>query len=138
MSKISVHYDADELAELWEKTTYNLKKDTKNISEEELADIAVEIANEIENGIDRPPTTTAIYWAKERKGAYAKIRVTDIKRNTGKSGGYRCIVLVDYVNNAAFLLHIYRHDKGVDNELTHRAKNKLKDLVDEYITALEK
>lgn len=137
MNKISVYCEAEKTAELWEKTNYNLKKDLKNISDDELNDIAVEIGNEITNGYDRP-AATAIYWGFKRKANYAKIRVIDEKRDTGKSGGYRCIVLVDYVNNCAFLLHIYRHGHGVDDELTRSDKNKLKKLVDEYIDSLGK
>lgn len=138
MSKISVYYDADATEELWGKTTYNLKKDLKKISENELKDIAVEIGNEIQKGIERPPITSAIYWGIKRKATYAKIRVADGSRDAGKSGGYRCIVLVDYVHNSAFLLHIYRHGQGKDNELSNRDKNKLRKLVDEYVDSLEK
>lgn len=133
-----MYYDVDALAELWKKTTFNLKKDTKNIDEEELAKIAIAIAHEIENGIERPPVTAAIYWGKKRKAAYAKIRVMNEERDAGKSNGYRCIVLVDCVNNSAFLLHIYMHGKGADNELDMKAKNRLKKLVDEYIESLGK
>ena len=137
MGKIGVYCEAEKTADLWKKTNYNLKNDLKDIDEDELNEIAVEIGNEIENGLDRP-TATAIYWGNKRRANYAKIRIIDEKRDTGKSGGYRCIVLVDYVNDAAFLLHIYRHSQGRDNELTARDKVKLRKLVDEYIDALGK
>lgn len=128
----------EKTAELWEKTTFNLRRDLKDISKEELKDIAVEIGNEIENGINRPPITSALYWGIKRKATYAKIRVADEKHDFGKSSGYRCIVLVDYVHNSAFLLHIYKHGQGKDDELTNSDKNKLRKLVDEYVAALEK
>lgn len=138
MSKISVYYDVEKTAELWEKTTFNLKKDLKDISNDDLKDIAEEIGHEIENGIDRPPITSALYWGIKRKANYAKIRVADEKHDSGKSSGYRCIVLVDYVHNSAFLLHIYKHGQGKDDELTKTDKNKLRKLVDEYVESLEK
>lgn len=47
-----------------------------------------------------------------------KIRVLDVARDAGKSNGYRCIVLVDYVNNAVFLLHLYRHGHGESDNIT--------------------
>ena len=137
MGKISVYCEAKKTAELWKRTNYNLEKDLDDIDEDELNQIAVEIGNEIENGLNRP-TATAIYWGNKRRANYAKIRIIDEKRDTGKSGGYRCIVLVDCVNDAAFLLHIYRHGQGHDNELTTRDKAKLRKLVDEYIDALVK
>ncbi len=136
MSKISVYYDVEKTAELWEKTTFNLRKDLKGINDDELKEIAEEIGHVIENGVDRPPITSAIYWGKKRKANYAKIRVADVKHDYGKSSGYRCIVLVDCVHNCAFLLHIYKHGQGKDDELTKEDKNKLRKLVDEYIESL--
>ena len=99
--------------------------------------IAEELGNEIHAGIERPPTTTALYWGKGRKATYAKIRVLDVVRDAGKSNGYRCIVLVDYVNNAAFLLHLYRHEHGEKDNISRSDKNTLRKLVDEYVASLE-
>lgn len=136
MCKFNVSYDPDELKELWKKTPYNYKKDVKDISEDELKRIAEDVGNEIYNGLNRPPVANALYFGINRKAAYAKIRVIDTEHGFGKSSAYRCVVLVDYVNNHAYLLHIYRHGKGKDDNIDKKAKNKLRQLVDEYVESL--
>lgn len=137
MDKISVYYDPSALKELWSRTPFNLKRDLKNIDEQTIAKIAEDIGNEIKNGIERPPVAVTPYWGKKRRTAWAKIRTIDVARDSGKSSGYRCIVLVDYVNRSAFLLHLYRHGHGEDKDIDKRAKNMLKALVDEYTESLE-
>lgn len=137
MPKFSVYYNPEEISELCDKSPYNLKKDIKNIDKEELDKIAEEIGNEIHAGIDRSPSAVALYWGRGRKATYAKIRVLDVVRDAGKSNGYRSIVLVDYVNNSAFLLHLYRHGHGEKDNISPSDKNALKKLVDEYVDSLE-
>lgn len=137
MSSFSVYYSPEDLEPLYSLSPYNLKKDIKAIDKAELDRIAEEIGNEVHNGIERPPVTTALYWAINRKAAYAKIRVLDVVRDAGKSNGYRCIVLVDYINNAAFLLHLYRHGHGESDNISLKDRNTLKSLVDEYVASLE-
>ena len=137
MSKFSIYYDPDSLKPLCEKSPFKLKKDLKGIDQETLDEIAEEIVNEIYNGLDSRPSAKALYWGKERKAACAKIRVLDIARKEGKSHGYRCVVLVDYKSCCIFLLHLYRHSHGEDKNISTKDKNKLKELVDEYILSLE-
>ena len=137
MDKISVYHDPTELEELYSRTPYNLKKDLKDIDRETINQIAEEIANEIKKGIDRPPTSVALRWGLKRKVACAKIRTVDVARDSGKSGGYRCIVLVDYVNKSAFLLHLYRHGHGEKDNIDKKSQNMLNKLVDEYTTSLD-
>ena len=137
MEKFSVYYDPSALEELSQYTPYNLKKDLKNIDEGTLADIAEEIANEIYQGLDRPPTAVALRWSKKRQTACAKIRVVDVNRDAGKSNGYRSIVLVDYVHHSAFLLHLYRHGHGENDNISKRDQNTLNKLVDMYAQSLE-
>ena len=71
------------------------------------------------------------------KVSCAKIRTMDIEREVGKSNGYRCIVLADNINKCAFLLHVYRHGHGEDENISHSDKNKLKKLVKEYSDSLK-
>ncbi len=137
MEKFSVYYDPDDLEELCQYTPYNLKKDLKNIGKDTLTDIAEEIANEIHQGLDRPPTAVALRWSKMRQTACAKIRIVDVKRDAGKSHGYRSIVLVDYVHHSAFLLHLYRHGHGENDNISKQDKNALDKLVDMYAQSLE-
>lgn len=137
MEKFCVYYDPVALEELGKYTPYNLKKDIKDIDEETLADIAKDIADEIYQGLDRPPTAVALRWSKKRQAACAKIRVVDVDRDAGKSNGYRSIVLVDYVHNSAFLLHLYRHGHGEDENISKSDRNMLNKLVEEYAQSLE-
>lgn len=124
------------LEELCRRTPYNLKKDLKNIDEQTRQEIAEELANEIYLGWTvhrlRSP-----FWGRKRQATCAKIRVVDVRRDAGKSNGYRCIVLVDYVHSSAFLLHIYRHAHGEAENISRSDRNQLDGLVDEYERSLE-
>lgn len=44
---------------------------------------------------------------QQAKASIVKIRLSDPDGKSGKSGGYRCIVLINTVSNEALLLHIY-------------------------------
>ena len=74
MLEYSVHYDPNEMDDLNDLSPFNLKKDLKNISEDERLLIAEEIANELIKGIHRPPNTVVRYWAKLRNAAWVKIK----------------------------------------------------------------
>ena len=87
--------------------------------------------------MDRPPTAVSLHWGRNRHASCAKIRVVDVRREAGKSKGYRCIVLVDYVHSGAFLLHIYRHAHGEEENISRSDRNQLDKLVDEYERSLE-
>lgn len=137
MNRFSVYYDPAALEELCRRTPYNLKKDLKDIDDLTITSIAEELANEIYSGIQRPPTAVSLHWGKKRQAACAKIRVVDVARDAGKANGYRCIVLVDYVNHCAFLLHLYRHGHGEMDNIDKKAQNMLDKLVDEYEASLE-
>ena len=125
------------MQELLQKTPFNLKKDLKDMSDELIQEIAEEIANELQQGIDHPPSIVAPFVDKERKAAWVKVRIVDVQRESGKSNGYRCIALVDMINRHAFLLHLYRHGHGEDKDISKKDKNKLKALVQEYANSLE-
>ena len=118
-------------------TPYNIIKDIKRqkLRKEELARIAQNIAEELKMGENRP-SYQVIYWGEERKANYSKLRSDDKERGEGKSYGYRCIVLVDNINHFGYLLHIYRHGHGENENISASDRNKLKELVDEYIKEL--
>ena len=140
--RFKVLYDPNDYEEIWSKTPFNYKKDAKPFSEDDLKALAEEVSNEILYGIERPPITAALHWSSDRNAASAKIRTLTLNHDTGKSGGYRCVVLVDYVNNAGYILHIYKHNKEADAELQRHLRKKdnksLKHLVDEYSSSLNK
>lgn len=136
MSKFAVHYDPDSMDGIADKSPFNLKKDIKDISLQELDAIAEEIANELIQGYNHKPVIIE-YITQPRDAAWAKIRTMDIKRGAGKSNGYRCILLLDLINEHAFLLHIYRHGHGEDKNISKKEKSHLKALVDEYSKSLK-
>lgn len=137
MSKFSVYCDPDGMEELCRLSPFNLKKDLKSINKEELNKILENVANELYQGVQRPPASSMMYWSPDRKAAYGKIRTVDVEHDDGKSNGYRCIALVDMINYRAFVLHIYKHGKGKDDDVSDNAKNKLKNLVNEYVQSLK-
>ena len=59
------------------------------------------------------------------------------KKEEGKSSGFRCIVLIDYTHEAAFMMHLYKHGKKATDRIKQGEKNKLKALVDDYIESIE-
>ena len=137
MSSYNVHFDPGEMEELNALSPFNLKKDLKELSGESIESISEEIAHELIQGLNRPPTVVVRYWGNQNIAAWVKIKTIDLERNAGKSNGYRCILLVDTLNKHAFLLHIYRHGHGEDKEISRKSENKLKTLVDEYSKALK-
>ena len=134
MNRFLVYYDPEGMEELCKLSPYNLKKDLKNISEDEIQRIAEDVANELYNGVQRPPVTSMMYWSRNRKAAYGKIRTVDVTKGNGKSNGYRCIALVDMVNYRAFILHLYKH--GKNDKITQSEKKELANLVNKYVEAL--
>ena len=128
-----VYCDPDGMQDLCALSPFNLKKDLKNLSKDELNSILEEIGNEIRHDLDHPPIVSPQYWSKDRSAVYSKIRVVDVARSTGKSNGYRCITLIDAKNKLAFVLHIYRHGHGEDQNISKNEKNVLRKLVDQYV-----
>ena len=128
----SVIYDAPSIDECFGSLSpYNLSKDTKEISEQELESIAKNVTDELRYG-PRFPGYVNIYICKKDKDInYSKVRCGDKTRKKGKSGGYRCVVFVDNKLHIGYLLHIYRHSGGEDN-ISKKDKNKLEKLVEHY------
>lgn len=141
-TQFSVFFDPDDYEEIWRNSPFNYRKDVKDFSDDKLEELAKALADEIMHGIERPPITAALHWSNGRKVASAKIRAITLNQNEGNADGFRCIVLVDYVNNAGFILHIYRHSKRADQELKRilrkKGKGSLNHLVDEYSSSLNK
>ena len=138
MNHFVVYYDPDGIDHLKQYSPFNLRKDIKEagMSFDELEEISKHIGDELYYGIHRPPTLVRLF--ENGKAACVKVKTVDVKRDSGKSNGYRCILLVDQVNFRAFLLHIYRHGHGEDKNISKTENNQLKKLVEKYTKDLEK
>lgn len=112
---------------------FNLNKDIKaqELKEKDLNNIAIELADMIKGGYMRP-TCTAFNWNSAHTINLTKVRIEDVTRQKGKSNGYRCIVLVDELNNYIYLLHIYRHSHGEKENISKSEENELKYLLKVY------
>lgn len=124
------------MKDLCDQSPFNLKRDIKDLSESTLNELQENIANELKYDQDHPPVCSPVYWHSSRKAMYVKIRTVDSERNAGKSGGYRSIVLVDTERHYAFVLHIYRHSHGEDDNISKRDQNTLRRLVDAYVESM--
>lgn len=136
MATYRVYCDPDGMEELCALSPFNLKKDLKGISQDDRYFIQEEIGNSLRYGVNNPPSVVTRYWGKRKRALYSKIRVMDIARASGKSNGYRCIVLVDLENLFAFILHVYRHGHGEDKNISDKDEKMLRKLVDEYENAM--
>ena len=58
MCKFSVYCDPDGMEELCSYSPYNLKKDLKDIEQDELDTIMENVANELYHGPHRPPVSS--------------------------------------------------------------------------------
>lgn len=114
---------------------FRLKNDIKDIEDKEVNNIAKCVGEELNNGPGRKTFAKMYVSTKNCKIYYAKIRTEDSDRNKGKSGGYRCIVLVNEIDTIGYILHIYRH-KDKDT-ISSKEKNKLRKLTDEYASSLK-
>ena len=133
----SIVLDAEVIDEQFSAySPYNLKKDIKHLSEEELETIGLKLVNELKIGPHSPVYVEIYNCKKERKINFSKIRVGDEKRKGGKSNGYRCILLIDNIHKYGYLLHIYRHSHGENDNIRDSDKNKLKCLVEEYYKSI--
>ena len=112
---------------------FNLKVDEKSMNRDEITRIEEEVANILHSGKASAPGFSIMrYSTKNRNIFWAKMRVADPLRNKGKSKGYRCIVLVDRCNLKAFVLHIYRHGHGEDENISSKDKNQMNELLELY------
>lgn len=137
MKSFAVHYDPEDLTDLNELSPFNLKHDIKDLSSQELIDIAESIASELLISLNHPPTVVLKYSTNDKSVSWLKVRTEDQQRHTGKSNGFRCIVLVDNKNKHAYLLHLYRHGHGEDKNISHSDENQLKEMVKKYHQELQ-
>ncbi|MDE6504881.1 MAG: type II toxin-antitoxin system RelE/ParE family toxin [Clostridia bacterium] len=130
--KYSIVCDTEVIDEQFhDLSPFNLKNDVKNINENQLTDIAENIANELVYG-PHGKTNVVLYESKVNfKVNYSKIRCADRLKKKGKSDGFRCIVLVDNVIHYGFILHIY--PKNETENITKKEENGLKILVETYV-----
>lgn len=132
MKKYSIIIDPDFIENEIRISPYNLRKDLKDISIEAYREIGSNILNELILGPGRPSNSICYRCKNNICIYYSKIRIKDLERNKGKSGGYRIISLVDEEDLFCFVLHIYRHAHGEDNDISKNDKNKLERIVEEY------
>lgn len=78
MSKWKVYYNPEELKELYSRTSYNLKKDIKDIKEEQLQDISEEIARQLHFGFVKG--STEIYFGKIEKPPMQRLELLIAKK----------------------------------------------------------
>lgn len=116
-------------------TPFNIVRDIHKLrlSEKDLGEIAKNVSDELKAG-DGRTSNQSIYFGYKRLARWAKIRIADVQRKTGKSSGYRCIVLVDEKNKFCYILHLYLHSNIIN--ISKQETNQLKKLVDEYIDNL--
>lgn len=116
----------------FELSPYNLKKDIKGMTTGKQKSIATSITYELMNGPGRPSYSICYRCQNDIRIHYAKIRISDSDSNKGKTGGYRIISLIDDDIKYCFVLHIYKHAHGEDNDISKSDKNLLEKLVEEY------
>lgn len=130
--EFSVVNDADIIGSEFQGTSFSLKKDLKDITQDELNELSLEIADELTNS-PRPPASVIISKSnKHNEISCMKMRIRDAKRGNGKSKGYRIYLIVDKINYYAYVLHIYRHEHGEKADISQKDKNILRVLLNEY------
>jgi len=73
----------------------------------------------------------------DHKTFITKVRLPDHSSKSGKSGGYRCLVLIDFINNKAILLHIYKKKgRSQKDDITPEEKKALSKVHQVYRQSL--
>jgi mRNA-degrading endonuclease RelE of RelBE toxin-antitoxin system len=73
----------------------------------------------------------------DHKTFITKVRLPDHSSKSGKSGGYRCLVLIDFINNRAILLHIYKKKgRSQKDDITPEEKKALSKVHQVYRQSL--
>ncbi len=124
---------------LWELKDhgFDLEKDLKRtgLGQSGYEQILQDVADDLENDLCG---SRLIQSEKYSDLAVYKMRCKDSKRNTGKQGGYR-IILVAALCETAFICHIYHKHAGKKpkSDLTPNEKRQLHKLVSSLEKALE-
>ena len=101
---------------------FNLKKDLKIINDIPDYKIADEIRAVLQGKVHGKAYTEISYQIyKGKKISISKVRLTDLKQQKGKSGGLRCIALVDDYTLRCIILHIY--SKNIKEDITKKEEN---------------
>lgn len=122
------------------KNPFSFKKEykeyRKNYSEKTDKEFEALLALELQSAYKNAKPSNYIYHnKKQHKISLIKLRIKDAKANSGKSGGWRVIALVDELNNIFYLLSLYKHSKGKD-DLTPQENKKARELCDEYFDSI--
>jgi len=130
-----IYIDSEVIQEIvGEISPFNIVSDFKHCLGNQIKWFFDEIDNNLQ--IDLYKT---ISLKRSKKGDFScravKIRVANPKANSGTSGGYRCILLLNDKNNEAIPLHIYNKSKKKD--ITQNEKNKLIKLLDLFVKSID-
>jgi len=132
ITNISIIVDFDTIEQAIGKLSpFNLRRDCKSVSSKELKEICEELSDTIYKG-NKPPTCTCLHRSRNngRNICALKIRVSDPKSKKGKSGGYRCVILMDEEKQTGILLTLFR--KVDRQDLTQIEKKNVCKLVEIY------
>ena len=117
--------DHDKVNEIFgDLTPFNLKKEIKQLSNEEKKFIIKYTADELCLP-EKPPSRCIL--TRNNNLYIIKIRCPKLTNNKGKSYGYRIIILVDEIRCIGIILSIL--DKSKSSDLSQYEKNKLKILI---------
>lgn len=117
----------------YKKEYKDYKKNFRSMSDNEFEGL---LSNELQAAYKNAKPGDYIYHNdKKFKVAILKFRKKDDISNSGKSGGWRLIALVDEINKVLYLLSIYKHSKG-KNDLTPEENKKVRLLCDEYVNSI--
>ena len=92
------------------------------------------LTNEIHYSLLNSTSSSYIYWIASNSIGIVKLRIKDYSSNSGKSGGWRIIGLVDKIECIFILLSVYRNSDG-KNDLTPIEKKMIKNLCNEYFNS---
>ena len=132
--KYEVFIDAKAIQALFEGySPFNLVKDFKN----DLKESPEWLGKEIEAAFIQQSYAVLLeetVYKLNSKFQLIKLRVKDPSSNKGKSGGYRCIVLIDWYSKFVIPVHLYF--KPSEEKLTEIQNNLLNDLLKGYINSV--
>lgn len=137
--KYDLKFAEGNLRDLFQTNIFNLTNDFKKIGIAKLetkVKIGQEILNEIYLGFGRK-SCAELYSKEMNDGNKIKILMAKIRvayGNKGKSGGLRCIVLVDQKDNICIVFHIYAKNKK--NEMTKNEYNSIENILNEYVSII--
>ncbi len=114
---------------------FNLEKDLKCYDDVFLKLMSEEIGALLKKG-PRGKTYVEIScrYFNNAKITYSKFRIADSENCKGKSGGLRCIAIVDNLNHWCIILHVF--EKNKEENIDKKSENKVKKMLNKYTDSL--